>query len=180
MDNRIGIWTAANVFRHAVEADVDPTVYAVSTIQEEVGTKGAQMVGFDLDPDAVVAVDVTHATDTPDAPARSATGVELGGGPVVGRGGSNHPVLVEAIRETAAQTDTPLQVQANSYNTGTDADAFFTQRGGIPSAIVSLPNRYMHTPVEVIDTGDLTQLADLLGAFTERATEYAPYSVDLS
>jgi putative aminopeptidase FrvX len=180
MDNRIGIWTAAEAFRHACEVDVDPTVYAIATVQEEVGGKGAQMVGFDLDPDAVVAVDVTHATDTPDAPAKASTGVGLGSGPVVGRGGANHPVLVDAIRETAADTDTPLQVQANSNNTGTDADYFFTQRGGIPSTIVSLPNRYMHTPVEVIDTEDLTQLADLLGSFTERASEHAPFSVDLA
>lgn len=168
MDNRIGTWAAAEGLRRACEADVAATVYAVSTVQEEVGLKGAQMVGFDLAPDAVVAIDVTHATDDPLTPSNRNTGVELGGGPVVGRGGANHPAVVAAMREAADEEDIDVQLAASGSRTGTDADAFFVQRGGIPSLNLGLPNRYMHTPVEVIDTTDLDALAALLGAFAAR------------
>ena len=179
MDNRVGTWAAAEGLRRASEAHADPTVYAVSTVQEEVGLKGAQMVGFDLDPDAVIAVDVSHATDSPSVPGEKKTGVELGEGPVVARGSTNHPGLVEAVRSVADDSDVDVQLQAAGSYTGTDADAFFTARGAIPSLNVGLPNRYMHTPVEVIDTDDLTDLARLLGRVATRADEYAPFAVDI-
>ena len=176
MDNRIGIWAAAEGLRRAAEQDVEATVHAVSTVQEEVGLQGAKMVGFDLDPDAAVAADVTHATDSP---GKRSTGVELGAGPVISRGSTNHPVVVEALRATGEAADIDVQLQATGIRTGTDADAFYTSRGGIPSVNVGLPNRYMHTPVEVIDERDLDALADLLAGFAVRADEHAPFSVDV-
>jgi endoglucanase len=179
LDNRIGLWAAAEGLRRAREAGADATVYTVSTVQEEVGLKGAEMVGFDLAPDAVLATDVTHATDSPGVPGDATTGVELGGGPVVARGSTNHPVLVEATRSVAADRDLDVQLEATGSRTGTDADAFYTASGGTPSLSVSLPNRYMHTPVEVVDTGDLTALATLLGAVGARAEEFAPFRVDI-
>ncbi|MDS0283216.1 M42 family peptidase [Haloarcula onubensis] len=179
MDNRIGVWAAAEGLRRAAEQGVEATVHAVSTVQEEVGLQGAKMVGFGLDPDVAIAADVTHATDSPDSPGKRSTGVELGGGPVVSRGSTNHPVVVEALRETGEDADVDVQLQATGIRTGTDADAFYTSRGGIPSVNVGLPNRYMHTPVEVIDEGDLVGLADLLAGFAVRADEYAPFSVDV-
>jgi len=179
MDNRIGIWAAAEGLRRAAERGTDATVYAVSTVQEELGVQGAKMVGFDLDPDAAIAIDVTHATDQPDSPGKKSSGVALGDGPVVARGSANHPVLVDAVRETAGAEDIDVQLQATGIRTGTDADAFYTSRGGIPSLNVGLPNRYMHTPVEVIDPADLDVLADLLAGFADRAASFAPFSVDL-
>ena len=178
MDNRVGIWTAAEALRRASEADASATVYAVSTVQEELGTQGAKMVGFDLDPDAVVAVDVTHATDTPDVPGKRSSGVELGAGPVVARGSANHPRLVESLRSVARAEGVDVQLEATGIRTGTDADAFYTQRGGVPSVNLGLPNRYMHTPVEVIDTTDLTNAATLLGAFAVAADTLAPFGVE--
>ena len=179
MDNRIGVWAAAEGLRRAVEADADATVYAVSTIQEEVGLQGAQMVGADLAPDAVVAVDVTHATDSPGVPGKKRGPVELGGGPVVARGSANHPVLVEMARAAAEDAGVDVQLQAAGSRTGTDADAFYTAAGGIPSLNVSLPNRYMHTPVEVIDATDLDDLAALLGAVAVRAGGVESFAVDV-
>jgi putative aminopeptidase FrvX len=179
MDNRVGTWTAAEALRRAVEADVDATVYAVSTVQEELGLQGAKMVGYDLDPDAVFAVDVTHATDNPDVPGDATGPVELSEGPVVGRGSANHPALVELARESADSAEIDYQLQAAGSRTGTDADAFFTERGGIPSLNVGLPNRYMHTPVEVIDTEDLVAAADLLGAVARRAATDAPFETTI-
>ena len=179
MDNRVGTWSAAEGLRAAAEANVDATVYAVSTVQEEVGIQGAKMVGFDLDPDAAVAIDVTHATDNPDIPGKRVGPVELGGGPVVSRGSVNHPSLVELARDAADDAGVDVQLQATGSRTGTDADGFYTARGGIPSLNLGIPNRYMHTPVEVIDTGDLDAVAELLGAMAVEAAGAAPFSVEI-
>jgi len=175
MDNRVGIWVAAEALRRAAERDVDATVYAVSTVQEEVGLRGAQMVGYDLDPDAVVAVDVTHAADNPAYPSGKHADVDLGGGPVVTRGSSNHPALVDAARDAA---DGDVQVRAAGSRTGTDTDAFYVQRGGVPSLSLGIPNRYMHTPVEVVDLGDLDDAASLCAAMAEAAPDQT-FAVDL-
>jgi endoglucanase len=180
IDNRTGTWAAAEGLRRAAERDADATVYAVSTVQEEVGLKGAQMVGVDLDAvDAFVAVDVTHATDNPDVDTEHRGPVELGAGPVIARGSANHPVLVDLARGAAADDDIDVQLQAAGSRTGTDADAFYTSRGGVPSLNVSIPNRYMHTPVEVVDTGDLDAVADLLAAIADGAADAAPFAVDV-
>ncbi|QSX00253.1 M20/M25/M40 family metallo-hydrolase [Haloterrigena alkaliphila] len=179
IDNRVGTWAAAEGFRRAVEAGTEATVYAVSTVQEEVGVKGAQMVGFDLEPDAVVVVDVGHAVDYPSAPSEKTSQMELGEGPALGRGSTNHPTLFDALRSVADDRAVDVQVEALGLGTGTDADGFFTAAGGIPSQVVSVPNRYMHTPVELIDTDDLESVAALLGAFASRAEEFAPFAVDI-
>ena len=183
IDNRVGTWVAAETLRRAVETDAEATVYAVSTVQEELGLRGARMIGFDLAPDAFIAVDVTHATDYTATKGDSATkrsaDVALGEGPVVARGSSNHPALVDAVRSAATETEIDIQLQAAGRRTGTDADAFYTARGGIPSLNLGLPNRYMHTPVEVVDTGDLVAAADLLGAFAGQAHEHGAFSVGI-
>lgn len=179
MDNRVGTWAAAEGLRKAVEADVDATVYAVSTVQEELGLRGAKMVGFDLDPDAVLVVDVTFATDVPDGKPSEQGDVTLGGGPAVGRGSANHPKLVTEVREAAATAGIDVQLEALGSGTGTDADAIYTQRSGVPTMTVSVPNRYMHTPVEVVDTDDLTAIAELFAAFAERVSSEDAFSVDV-
>lgn len=178
LDNRAGLWVAAEGFRRAVERDADATVYAVSTVQEELGTKGAQMVAVDLDADAVVAVDVTHAADDPNYPADRASEVALGDGPTVTRGAANHPEVVAELRDAAGEDDLPVQVEAQRLTTGTDADAFFTAQGGVPTANLGVPNRYMHTPAEVVDTEDLAAGADLLAAFAERASDRDSFAVE--
>lgn len=104
IDNRIGTWIAAEALRRAAANGVDATVYAASTVQEEVGIKGAQMVGFDLDADVAIAVDVTHAVDDPGSPSNVGD-VDLGAGPVVGRGSANHPVAVDTVRRAAEAMD---------------------------------------------------------------------------
>jgi len=179
LDNRVGIWAAAETLRRVADRGTDATVYAVSTVQEEVGLRGARMVGFDLDPDAAIAVDVTHATDDPGTPSKRDTGVTLGEGPVATRGSTNHPALVDAVRSVADDEDLPLQTAASPSGTRTDADAFFTARGGIPSLYVGVPNRYMHTPVEVVDADDLEATVDLLAAVAARAPEFEPFAVEL-
>jgi len=179
MDNRTGTWVAAETLRRASEAGADATVVAVSTVQEEVGLKGAQMVGYDLDPDAFVAIDVTHATDNPDVAGKAKGPVELSAGPVVGRGSANHPALVDLAREAAEVDGIEYQFQAAGSRTGTDADGVFTERSGVPSLNIGIPNRYMHTPVEVVDVADLDAVADLCAGMAERAAANVPFGVDI-
>ncbi|MFB6178764.1 MAG: M42 family peptidase [Halorientalis sp.] len=179
MDNRVGVWTAAETLRRAVETDADATVYAVSTVQEEVGANGAQMVGFDLDPDAAVVVDVTHATDTPGLAGKKRADVDLGGGPTIRRGQPDHPVLVDALRTVASDAELDVQLEAASNDTLTDANSLFVQRGGIPTVNIGIPTRYMHTPVEVVDTTDLAGAVELAAGFLDRAETFAPYETQL-
>ena len=180
IDNRAGTWAAAEGLRRAAEADVEATVYAVSTVQEEVGLQGARMIGYDLTTvDAFVAVDVTHATDNPDVDSKHQGPVAVGSGPVITRGSANHPGLVDLARKAAATANVDVQLQAAGTRTGTDADAFYIARGGVPSINVSIPNRYMHTPVEVVDLADLNGVADLLVAIADHAADATPFAVDV-
>ncbi|MCL9817888.1 M20/M25/M40 family metallo-hydrolase [Natronocalculus amylovorans] len=179
MDNRVGTWSAAEGLRHAVENDVNATIYAVSTVQEEVGVQGAKMVGFDLNPDAAIAIDVTHATDNPDVASKHKGPVTLGDGPVVGRGSANHPNVVKLARAAAENAKIEIQLQAAGIRTGTDADGFYTSRSGIPSLNIGIPNRYMHTPVEVIDITDLDSVAALLGSIAEQAGSVRSFAVEI-
>ena len=178
VDNRAGVWVAAEAFRRAV-GRADATVVAVSTVQEEVGFRGARMVGWDLDVDAVLTVDVTHATDSPGVPSEAPTGVALGDGPVLHRGTTDHPNVVAAAREVAADADIDCQLAAAPSGTGTDADEFSVGGGGTPTLSVGVPNRYMHTPVETVALADLEATAELTAAFAVRAEAFAPFGVEL-
>jgi endoglucanase len=122
---------------------------------------------------------VTHATDGPESPGDKGSDIDLGGGPVVARGSANHPALVEAVRSVGNDSEIDLQLSAAGSRTGTDADAFYTSAGGIPSLNLGLPNRYMHTPVEVVDLDDLEAAAELLSAFAARFEEFAPFEAGL-
>jgi putative aminopeptidase FrvX len=166
-DNRIGTWSAAEALRllAAERERLSASIVAVSTIQEENGLYGAKMAGYSVRPDAALVVDVTHATDIPICSKTKHGDVKLGAGPVIGIGSANHPVLIERLGSVASAKGIPLQYEVNPRFSGTDADAIFVQRGGIPTVTIGLPNRYMHSPVEVIDLGDLEALAQLLAEF---------------
>jgi endoglucanase len=166
-DNRIGTFAAAEGLRHAFEkrAKLKACVVAVSTIQEENGLYGASMVGYSVHPDVAAVVDVTHATDIPLCSKNKHGDVRLGKGPVLSIGSSNHPVVNERFEKVAGKEKIDIQFESNPRWTGTDADAIFRQKGGIPTVSLGLPNRYMHSPVEVIELSDLENLGRLLGAF---------------
>ena len=179
-DNRVGTFVAAETLRLASELKaIDCCLIAVSTIQEENGLYGASMIGYSLQPDAALVVDVGHSTDMPLANAKRFGDVKLGKGPVLNRGSVNHPVLVDRLAKVAKAKKVPHQLGIDSRWSGTDADAIFRQRGGVPTAALAVPNRYMHSPIEVIDIGDLVTLSEWLRDFTASVKEGEKFKVKI-
>jgi len=166
-DNRIGAWTAAEALRLASlhKGTLKAKLVAVSTIQEENGLYGASMAGYNVHPDVAIVVDVTHATDIPNCSKTKHGEVKMGKGPVISIGSVNHPVVNARLRKVAKKAGIPLQTEVNPRWSGTDADAIFKTKGGIPTTSIGVPNRYMHSPVEMIQYSDLEQTAGLLAAF---------------
>ncbi len=164
LDNRIGGFAIAEVVRNLKKRkkDLKVNVLALNSVQEEVGGFGARMMSYRHMPDAAIVTDVTHATDTPGINNKEHGSVKLGGGPTVQHGGANHPSLVRLIEETASKNKIEIQHEATSIRTGTDTDSIFFQRTGIPSALVSLPLRYMHSPTEIVSLQDLQALIELM------------------
>lgn len=137
-------------------------IFSVSTVQEEIGLRGAQTSAYGINPHVGIAVDVTHASDNPGADAKSIGVMKLGMGPGIARGPNINPVLERLIRDTAKKKKIPLQLYAAPRGTGTDANAIQVSRAGVAAALVSIPNRYMHTSVEVVDLKDLETSAKLI------------------
>ncbi len=180
-DNRIGTWAAAEALRRiaARREELSACVIAASTIQEENGAYGATMAAYHLRPDVAIVVDVTHATDIPQSSKARHGDIRLGAGPVISVGSSNHPVVNHRLLAVAEANGIPLQTEINPRFTGTDADTIFLQRGGIATVCLGLPNRYMHSPAEVIDLADLDHLAALLAAFALDVQSGESFRVDL-
>jgi endoglucanase len=164
-DNRIGTFAVAEALRLLSKTKLKAEVCAVSNVQEEVGLLGARQIAYSLKPDIALVVDVTHATDYPNVNKPQHGDVRIGGGPTITHGGCNHPEVVARIETVARENKIPLQHEAMSATSGTDTDAIFWTRGGIASALISLPNRYMHSPVELISLSDLELIPELLAGF---------------
>jgi endoglucanase len=180
-DNRIGIFAAAEGLRlaHEKRKNLKACVIAVSTIQEENGLYGAAMVAESLRPDVALVADVTHATDIPLCSKPRHGDVRLGKGPVISLGSACHPAVNARLEEVARREKISIQFEANPRRTGTDADAVFTARGGIPTTSLGLPNRYMHSPVEVVDLDDLEKLGRLMGEFAIGLKKGERFTVNL-
>ena len=140
-------------------------VVAVSTSQEEIGVRGATSSAYLADPDVALVVDVSHATDHPDADHRKYGAFTLGGGPILTRGANVHPAVFNRLADCAEKEGIAVQIEADPRPTGTDARAIQVARGGVPTGIVGIPLRYMHTPAEMIDLNDLEDVVRLLVAF---------------
>jgi len=166
LDNRIGTWIAAEALRLVAEraAELKVRVVAVSTVQEEVGLRGAQMIARSLAPDVALVTDVGHATDSPGISHAQHGFFKLAGGPKIAVGGAMQPEIVARLTEVAGNLSIPLQRAATPGGSGTDTDAIFVQ-GGIPCGLVSLPIRYMHTTVEMTSLRDLNRIAHLFAGF---------------
>ena len=166
-DNRIGTFAVVEALRILKEGrkKLEAEVCAVSNVMEEVGCLGARQIAYSLQPNVALVVDVTHATDYPTVNQQMHGAIKIGHGPTLTHGGCNHPDVVDRLEEVAKQEKIPLQHEAMSATSGTDTDVIFWTRGGIASGLVSLPNRYMHSPVEVVSLKDLEQIPTLLAGF---------------
>ena len=166
-DNRIGTFSVVEALRLLRESKtkLQAEVCAVSNVQEEVGLFGARQIAYSLKPEVALVVDVTHATDYPNINKPQHGDVRMGRGPTLTHGGCNHPDVVARLQSIAKAKKIPLQHEAISSTSGTDTDAIFWTRGGIASALISVPNRYMHSPVEVVNLKDLERVPELLAGF---------------
>jgi putative aminopeptidase FrvX len=176
MDDKCGLWVVIEALRRIDPAKLRCAVYSVSTVQEEVGLRGARTSAFGIDPQVGVAVDVTHATDCPTIDKKQEGEVALGKGPVIYRGPNMNPKVVEQLIQAAAGHGIAYQLAACGRSTGTDANAIQVNRGGVATGLVSIPNRYMHSPVEMISLDDIDHAADLLARFCESVAPDADYT----
>ncbi|MDP8950248.1 MAG: M20/M25/M40 family metallo-hydrolase, partial [Actinomycetota bacterium] len=169
LDNRMGAFVVLEALRLLSEEDgTAPEVVAVASVQEEIGLYGARGAAFGLDPDAAIAVDVTHATDTPGVPKNENGDHALGSGPVIARASVLSPIVSDGLIAAAEEAGIAYTLEADSRSTGTDADAIQFTRAGIATGLVSCPNRYMHSPNEIVDLGDLENCARLISAYVKK------------
>jgi endoglucanase len=166
MDNRLGCYVALEVARRCHERGGHAaSVAGVAAVQEEIGINGARTSAYLLEPEIAIVVDVTHATDAPGIEEKQEGSHHLGSGPVIGRGATLAPKLFELLAETAEREGIDYSIGASGRWSGTDADAYQVSRAGIATGLVSIPLRYMHSPVEMVDLGDVEATVELLVAF---------------
>jgi putative aminopeptidase FrvX len=170
VDNRIGAYVVLEALRLLSEDPPRAAAFAVATVQEEIAYSGggARSSAFALEPDVAVVVDVTFSTDVPDIEKKELGDHRIGGGPVLSRGSASHPVVFERLMEAAEAEKIPHTYQAAPRSTRTDADGIHLVRFGVPTGLVSVPNRYMHSPNELVSLGDLERASRLLAAFVRR------------
>lgn len=168
MDDKVGLWVAMEALRRTSPKKLNCALFAVSTVQEEIGLRGATTSTYGVHPQVGIAIDVTHATDCPTIDKKTEGDIALGRGPVIYRGPNMNPRVVERLIETAGAGNIAYQAAASGRATGTDANTIQTSRGGVAAGLVSIPNRYMHSPVEMISLEDIDRAADLLAGFALR------------
>jgi putative aminopeptidase FrvX len=166
-DNRIGCYVALEAARRIGEQGGAPgEVIAVAAVQEEVGDfAGSRTSAFGIEPDVALAIDVTRATDIRGGDHEDEGKIVLGGGPTLTRGPTIHPDVFELLHDTAEAEGIPFGIEVTRGNTWTDADAVYLSRRGVPTGLVSIPLRYMHSPVETVDLGDVEAAVRLIVAF---------------
>ncbi|NLC58803.1 MAG: M42 family metallopeptidase [Armatimonadetes bacterium] len=169
-DDKSGVFVVMEALRLLAGEKFPAAVFAVSTVQEELGLRGAITSPFSVEPKVGIAVDVTFATDHPGVEKKIVGDIALNKGPVLHRGPNINPVVFEHLVAAAKEKGIPYQLNAAPRGTGTDANAMQTSRGGVATALVSIPNRYMHSPVETVSLRDLQHAAELLAAFVLRLT----------
>ena len=179
IDNRIGAYVVLEAVRLLASDPPVASATAVATVQEEIGYSGggARTSAYALEPDVAIVVDVTFSTDVPDIEKKELGEHRIGGGPVLSRGSASHNGVFEALASVAEEEKIPHTIQASPRSTRTDADAIYLTRSGVPTGLVSVPNRYMHSPNEVVSVEDLRNTARLIAAFIRRLgadTDFTP------
>jgi len=168
LDDRIGAFIVFEALRLYAQNPVETRVVAVATVQEEIGLRGAKTSSYFLNPDIAIAVDVTVATDYPGVDKRTIGDIKLGGGPVLAKGPNINPVVFELLLETAREEGITVQIEASPRGTLTDANFIQMERGGIPTALISIPCRYLHSPSEMVDMRDVEGAVKLISSFAKK------------
>jgi tetrahedral aminopeptidase len=171
-DDRVGSFIVAEIARIlSGSKKLTASVHCVSTVQEELGLRGARTSAFGVDPLIGIATDVTFATDHPASDKKRIGDIKIGGGPVIARGPNINPRVFDLLVETANKLKISYQVEGISRATGTDANALQITRAGVAAGLVSVPVRYMHTPVETLDLSDAENTVKLMAGFAEAVTD---------
>jgi len=165
LDDKVGVWVVVEALRQLHGRTLTASTTSVSTVAEEIGLRGATTATYSVNPQVGIAVDVCHATDTPNGDKKQLGDVKCGAGPVLFRGPNINPRVFDLLEATAKAHDIPVQVRGVSRATGTDANAIQISRAGVATALIGIPNRYMHSPVEVVHLDDLSNAAKLLAEF---------------
>ncbi|MCD6093829.1 MAG: M42 family metallopeptidase, partial [Candidatus Omnitrophica bacterium] len=167
-DDKAGAFIVSETLRLLSQEKIKSSVYGVATVQEEIGLRGAKTSAYGISPDIGIAIDVTFATDCPGMDKRKIGDIKLGGGPVINRGPNVTSKVFDLLIETAEQERIPYQVDSTPGATPTDANVLQLTKAGVATGLVSIPNRYMHTPVEVVSLKDLENISKLLSSFILR------------
>jgi endoglucanase len=165
MDDKVGLWVVMEALRLLKDRQRKAAVFSVSTVQEEIGLRGAATSTYGINPHVGIAVDVCHSTDTPSNEKKQLGDVKLGAGPVLFRGPNVNPRVFEQLEAAAARLSIPVQVRGVPRATGTDANAIQISRDGVATALIGIPNRYMHSPVEMVHLDDVDSAARILTEF---------------
>ncbi|MCO8123703.1 M42 family metallopeptidase [Stieleria sp. TO1_6] len=174
MDNKTGMWTVIEALRRAADRASDQLachLHSVSTVQEEIGLRGAKTAAGGINPDVAIAVDVTHASDCPTIEKTKQGDIRLGGGPVIFRGPNINPKVAARLIELAEANKVPYQMAAIGRATPNDANVLQLHGAGVATGLVAIPNRYMHSAVEAISLDDIDNVAELLSLFAESLTD---------
>jgi len=170
LDNRLGAYVALEAARRVAENGSAVDVVAVASVQEETSHDGARTAAFALEPDVALVIDVTYTTDVPGGDPKRLGKVELGSGAVVLRGPVANRRVSDVLVETAEADGIPYAVEVWTGRTHSDADDVHSSRGGVPTGIISIPLRYMHSPCELVQLDDLEAAIRLVVAFASRLT----------
>jgi putative aminopeptidase FrvX len=179
MDDRVGVWVVMRALQRIRQGNPKAAVFSVSTVQEEIGLRGAQTSAFSIDPQLGIAVDVTHATDCPTIDKNEHGDIRIGNGPVIVRGPNVNPVVFRSLMDLADDKKIPVQVNGLAKPAGNDGNAMQLVRGGLAIGLVTIPNRYMHSPVEVVSLTDLEQAAELIAEFClslDENSDFTPHT----
>jgi endoglucanase len=175
LDDKVGVWTVMETLRLLNDRQLQAAVFCVSTVQEEIGLRGATTSAYGIRPTVGIAIDVCHAADTPSNDKKQLGDTRLGNGPVLFRGPNINPHVLDRLQEAARSKEIAVQVRGAPRATGTDANAIQLNREGVATGLIGIPNRYMHSPVEVVSLEDLDRAARLLAEFCTAVTTQADW-----
>jgi len=176
LDDKAGLFVVMEALRLCAKAKLAVALYAVSTVQEEVGLRGARTAAYGIDPQVGIGVDVTFTDDNPGKGANKGVPIKLGGGPVITRGPNINPVVEKMLIDSAKRLKVKYQLEPSAALLGNDANAIQVSRRGVAAASVEVPNRYMHSQVEVCSLSDMENASKLLAGFVQKISARSDFT----